>query len=42
MLIEQLVEKMGWDITFEDSDEFFSVTLQMDGTLPENTEEDSA
>ncbi|MFA9395530.1 MAG: sensor histidine kinase [Halodesulfovibrio sp.] len=42
MLIEQLVEKMGWDITFEDSDAFFSVTLQMDGTLPENTEEDSA
>jgi signal transduction histidine kinase len=37
MLIEQLVEKMGWNITFEDSDAFFSVTLQINGTFPKNS-----
>lgn len=29
MLIDQLVTKMGWSIIFDDSDSFFSVTLQL-------------
>lgn len=32
MLIERLVTKMGWDIIFDNSEDFFSVTLQMDST----------
>lgn len=41
MLIERLVTKMGWDITFDDSDTFFSVTLQMEGTKPETVEDNT-
>lgn len=32
MLIERLVTKMGWDIIFDNSEDFFSVTLQMNST----------
>lgn len=32
MLIERLVTKMGWDIIFDNSEDFFSVTLQMDSS----------
>lgn len=34
MLIERLVTKMGWDIIFDNSEDFFSVTLQMDSAVP--------
>ncbi|SIO09767.1 sensor histidine kinase [Halodesulfovibrio marinisediminis] len=41
MLIERLVTKMGWDITFDDSDTFFAVTLQMSNVTPKSIEKDS-
>lgn len=41
MLIERLVTKMGWDIIFDNSDDFFSVTLQMDSTTMGTTADDS-